>query len=158
MGDNYCTGCRTTYSNKEEFGEFRTCTKCRDRRSRTKSIDNVIRAYKSGAERRRIEWDLTDDQAKTLLYMPCIYCGYHREGFVNGIDRIVNQYGYTADNSVTACSGCNMLKGDLDVFEFVERCKQVACCAGEYFVGIKKSQPTFTDGNSRKGAGPGEAE
>jgi hypothetical protein len=155
--ENYCTGCRTTYS-KEEFGEFRTCTKCRDRRARSKSIDNVIRGYKSGAERRRIEWALTDDQTKTLLYMPCIYCGYHREGFVNGIDRIVNRTGYTSDNSVAACSGCNMLKGDLDVFEFVDRCKQVAACAGGYFGGIKKSPPTFTDGNSRKGASPRAAE
>lgn len=151
--EKYCTGCRTTYASSA-FGEFRTCVNCRDRRNGCKSVENVIRRYKSGAERRRIGWDLTDEQVKVLLYMPCVYCGYHREGFVNGIDRIVNRIGYTDENSITACSGCNMLKGELDVFDFVERCKRVASCAGGYFVGIKKSPPTFTDGNSRKGASP----
>jgi len=155
--ERYCTGCRTVYS-ESEFGEFRTCVNCRDRRKRSKSIDNVVRNYKANAERRRIEWSLTDDQAKTLLGMPCAYCGYFREGFLNGIDRIMNRTGYVTDNSITCCTDCNMLKGELDVFDFVERCKRVADCAGKYFNGIKKSSPTFTDGNSRKGASTGTTE
>ena len=153
----FCSHCRR-FKPKSDFGACRTCENCRWRQSNVKSIDTIVRKYKSNAERRRIGWNLTDDQAKSLLKMPCIYCGYFREGSLNGIDRIENSKGYEDDNCITACTGCNMLKGDLCVFDFIERCKKVAAYAGKYFDGIKKSSPSFTDGNAREGASTGATE
>ena len=132
-----CSGCRRTRDRKE-FGNFVTCEECRDRRKNGKSIESVLKSYKSNAARSNRVWNLEDDQAKELLRRHCLYCGHFREGFLNGIDRLENDVGYEEPNCVPACSTCNMLKGDLDVFDFVGSCKRVADYAGVYFSGIKK--------------------
>ena len=102
-------------------------------RERNKTPDGVASfnlLYGSYRDNRKNhEFDLTEDQFKTLTSSNCYYCGVAPlqkrvsspstgTYFYNGIDRVDNQKGYTIDNSRPCCGICNKAKRDLgeDVF------------------------------------------
>jgi len=94
----------------------------------TAAFMNVYRSYTWNAERRDIEFALTEDQFRELTKMSCCYCGCEpravsksgRSEYVyNGIDRADNDKGYTVDNCVPCCTQCNKMKGNLTVVEFL---------------------------------------
>jgi hypothetical protein len=73
-------------------------------------------AYRYGAGRRGIEFDLTLEQFDRLVNAACYYCD--RSDHTMGLDRFDNTSGYNDTSCVACCSMCNRLKGanDVDVF------------------------------------------
>lgn len=68
---------------------------------------------------------------RKLVEGDCHYCGKQaivvneRTGEYNGIDRIDNAHGYVPGNMVSACSTCNMAKGELSRDTFLRMCTRV---------------------------------
>jgi hypothetical protein len=87
--------------------------------------------YKQGAERRKIPFDLTFEQFKSLVESPCYYCGqepnrvyrptrYKSVFLSNGVDRFINSEGYVYFNCAPCCKVCNRAKSDMSVGEFLD--------------------------------------
>lgn len=87
-------------------------------------------AYRSGARRRGLEFDLTFEQALELFTSNCFYCGMppmqvrkdttldNRHFLYNGIDRKNSDRGYVLGNVVPACAQCNIAKGTTNMADF----------------------------------------
>ena len=92
-----------------------------------------LNALKYAAERRGIEWNLTDDEAKVMLVSPCVYCKHlDLEVRVNGIDRLDSAKPYTIENCRPCCKNCNYMKGTYDPKTFIEFAKKIAACEEEF--------------------------
>lgn len=90
--------------------------------------------YKYGANKRKLEFNLTFKDCIDLFKSNCDYCGIypfneckkHSDIFnlrtekclYNGIDRKDNTKGYTKENSVSCCKFCNFAKGAYTEEEF----------------------------------------
>ena len=91
-------------------------------------INRIVSAMRKATNRRRMNWDLTTQQAAELIVQPCSYCGVesgHKQDTTtynpyNGIDRIDSTKDYTPDNCVPCCRNCNKAKGTLTTTEFKE--------------------------------------
>lgn len=84
-------------------------------------VSDRVRSLKFNAEKRGLEWVLTDDQAALLVMSPCAYCG--DQGSLEkpvGIDRVDNDRGYLLDNAVACCTMCNFGKRHYTVEKFIE--------------------------------------
>ena len=77
--------------------------------------------YVKSAQKRRIDFAISKTVFQDLIVKPCIYCGYVKEGEVNGLDRLDNNKGYLQENLVPCCSTCNLLKGTQHPQEFVDK-------------------------------------
>lgn len=92
-------------------------------------MNSRIYHYKKSAERRKIQFTLSDEEACALFLQPCFYCGappvdilenkYNGKVPVNGIDRRENAKGYTKENSVPCCTWCNYAKSDSSETDFI---------------------------------------
>lgn len=90
----------------------------------------LLSAYKSAAKNRGLAFELSPEQFKALTQEICAYCGVapfrvwtgqrnNRPPYIcNGVDRIDNEQGYTAKNSVPCCSICNHAKHTMSLTEF----------------------------------------
>lgn len=94
----------------------------------------AIRFLKGNAKPRFLEWDLSDDEAISLMGKDCYYCGCHPSNisrsssgnyFYSGIDRVDNTKGYVTGNVVPCCGQCNYSKSDLSVGDFLNWIKMV---------------------------------
>lgn len=106
------------------------------------SLNILFRRYKSGARKRRLVFDLSKEQFRTLTQQSCHYCGSEpRETNANrkeingkykgnGIDRINNSIGYIETNCVPCCSDCNYAKGTRTVGEFLSWVKRISSYQG----------------------------
>ena len=93
----------------------------------------LYHSYKRSARKRNYEWSLSKDQTYALFAGDCFYCGcpptrkfkksHQKNGpcTANGIDRLDNDIGYTVENSVSCCGGCNRAKGNTNLSEFLQR-------------------------------------
>ena len=90
------------------------------------ALSSKYKSYKWSAHRRKIDFQLKEDEAINLLSSNCFYCGikpsqetFHKEIFYyNGIDRVNNEIGYIIDNCVSCCGQCNRAKFTGTVREF----------------------------------------
>lgn len=71
-----------------------------------------LRYYVNRAEKCGYEWYLNDDQFFSLIEEKCFYCGEIDDVNFNGVDRKINNIGYTKDNCVSCCEMCNIIKND----------------------------------------------
>lgn len=73
---------------------------------------NQHRRYKHQDKKKGFSYDLTLDQAKALMLLPCYFCGHSPS---KGLDRIDNSQGHTLNplNIVSCCTNCNMLLGQV---------------------------------------------
>jgi hypothetical protein len=78
-------------------------------------------AYKRGAKKRNLSFNLTDQQAIDLFKNQCNYCGQT----AYGIDRIKSSIGYQLENCVPCCGDCNLIKLDFDVDFFFSKIKKI---------------------------------
>jgi hypothetical protein len=85
-------------------------------------------AYKHNAEKRGLEWALSNEQAMAMFDQDCYYCDIttFETDELNGIDRVDNGKGYETSNVVPCCAQCNYMKSDYSAEQFVEKCKRVA--------------------------------
>lgn len=97
--------------------------------------------YRNSAKKRGLEFLLTKEDVKGLIFSPCFYCGtegsneyYHHQRkskggeskSYNGIDRVDNSIGYTLENCVPCCVNCNRAKREQPVSDFLSWLDQVA--------------------------------
>ncbi len=101
------------------------------------SFNNVWNSYKQSAKSKNHTFELSKKAFKKLTKSNCHYCGCEpyveriapnaRGGYLyNGIDRKNNEEGYTAENSLPCCGGCNYLKRDMDYDVFINHCTSIA--------------------------------
>lgn len=138
-----CKKCGTIFSRrssiiKENLNTVQ-CSKCR--RSRFGKPLNVIEYklycyYRSGAKARGIEWDLSEEEVKSLIKADCYYCGEppsksqsvsYKDDFelVNGIDRVDSDKPYTINNCVPCCPTCNLMKNILSKDYFLDKVSKI---------------------------------
>lgn len=100
--------------------------------TREAGIRLVVRGYRQSAKSRGIQFDLSDNDCRTLLAGNCYYCGAdpqsrdfsaRRQGGLtinlNGIDRLDSSSGYALHNCVSCCKMCNLAKRDFSLEEFM---------------------------------------
>lgn len=84
-------------------------------------------AYASRAAVKCLAFELSVADFAALVSGACHYCQRSTgHGHTNGVDRKVNNIGYSRDNCVTCCCECNHAKGGLNDIEFIEHCKVIA--------------------------------
>lgn len=90
--------------------------------------------YKINASRRLLDFKLTPEDFKNLIYLPCWYCGKERVNSqfrhglkysYNGLDRLDSYRGYSPDNVVPCCKFCNRMKGKFHGGDFLRNVKNV---------------------------------
>lgn len=89
--------------------------------------------YKSDAKKRSISWNLTREEFRSLIVLPCTYCsippyqvcgGYESSPWLEarikytGIDRVDSSVGYVLTNAVPCCGMCNRAKSGLALSDF----------------------------------------
>ena len=93
------------------------------------NVRDRLSSIQRTAASKDIEWSLTDEEAEKMLTSPCVYCKHiDLEVRLNGIDRLNQQGNYTVDNTVPCCWTCNFMKGVMDPFTFIEKCKIISTC------------------------------
>ena len=113
--------CITCYTKLQKTEQNRPV---RERNFKSEGFKNknvVWNHYVKGAKKRKIDFTLTKTQFETMISEPCFYCAYHKDGEVNGIDRIDNNKGYLIDNVVACCEACNAMKGSQHPQEFIDK-------------------------------------
>lgn len=99
-------------------------------------IKEVMKNYQCAAQKRKLSFNLTNEEFKSFLSKSCFYCGSEpvkhrtkkakqgkrRERYLiyNGIDRIDNAIGYELSNCVSCCKTCNIAKSTLKKKSFLE--------------------------------------
>jgi hypothetical protein len=103
-------------------------------------ISGLFNAYNSSAKKRKHSFNITIEHFSSLIFNNCFYCGSPPsqkligtsknkgyEGILyNGVDRVINNEGYTEDNTVPCCGFCNRAKGIYsaeDMEEYIKRVK-----------------------------------
>ena len=100
------------------------------------SMRALIGNYKKRAEKRGIEYKLTEEQFAEITQQDCYYCGTKPNNVAknrscngkyiyNGLDRVNNNNGYTVENIVPCCKICNRAKDVLNLQEFKDWVKRV---------------------------------
>jgi len=101
----------------------------RERNYKNEHLRNMafyLKAYQFSAKRRNYAFELSLEQFERLVTKPCFYCDYHKEGEVNGIDRLDNNKGYTVENSKPCCEMCNHMKQMYHVQYFLAKVGHIA--------------------------------
>lgn len=100
-------------------------------------LNSIYNHYKSSANRRKIDFNLSKDEFEKLIDQSCYYCGESQTSkqskngqseirfTYTGIDRINSSNGYTIDNCVPCCKTCNMAKNSMTQEEFYSWVRRV---------------------------------
>jgi hypothetical protein len=84
--------------------------------------------YKRGAIDKGRIFELSYEECEKYFLGNCFYCNSEaiRGELLNGIDRLVNNIGYSLENCVTSCGLCNMMKGPyFNHIEFILACNHI---------------------------------
>lgn len=126
IGDSKSCGClKKEYNNRLATG--------------IAAINSLYTQYKIQAKYRKLNFDLSLQQFKNLIFKNCHYCGnvpktIHKTKssdnkghcVYNGIDRKINHLGYTLDNSLTCCKICNKMKSNYSYEYFLDHINKTA--------------------------------
>lgn len=89
-------------------------------------------AYRDGAVKRNLPFEISLEDFKLFWQVPCYYCGDAIDTI--GLDRINSDLGYTLDNLRPCCTFCNRAKLDnIDsyfedkILKIAERIKRRRC-------------------------------
>lgn len=102
-------------NNKEKVNEYL--------KGYQQTSDGLFRTTKYGAGKKNNEFLLTKEQFKSIILLPCKYCGEKIER--RGIDRMDNNKGYTMENSAPCCKMCNYMKKNYLVENFLQHIKKI---------------------------------
>ena len=94
-------------------------------RKRRESLETHFKIYKRSARLKKLMFEFSEEEFKTLVTQNCYYCNIVDEKGFNGIDRMNQQMGYISSNSVSCCSMCNWMKGSLDSATFIKRTRHI---------------------------------
>jgi hypothetical protein len=83
-------------------------------------------SYRSRAEKREFEFTITHDDYKTITNQDCYLCGKKStDTNTNGIDRVDNAIGYTAENCKACCKECNHMKNQYALDTLLEKIERI---------------------------------
>jgi len=114
---------------------------CQSKLGRKKTIPDAEIAFggyytntRWNAKRRKIFFDLTKEQVRSIIKRNCFYCGApptirtnsYRNYLGNGLDRLDNDIRYVTDNIVPCCESCNRSKLQRSLTEFIAWAHRVA--------------------------------
>jgi len=85
--------------------------------------------FQRQAKRRRLTIAITESHHARLTACPCSYCGTVSTAPI-GVDRFINEEGYTNANSVPCCKRCNFMKAEMDIFDFLHHVMLIALWVG----------------------------
>lgn len=94
-------------------------------KKRRESLEAHYKIYQRSARLKKLPFDFSEDEFKTLVTQPCYYCGIVDDKGFNGIDRMNQSRGYIQSNVVSCCAMCNWLKGSLDSATFIKRSRHL---------------------------------
>ena len=83
-----------------------------------RSIKGMFAKLKGRAKEFGRPVTLTLEEFSELRKRPCFFCGWSLPEVGYGVDRLVNEEGYTKKNSVPCCGRCNKAKSNLDREDF----------------------------------------
>lgn len=121
------------------------CKKCYDKSMRRSDQRPAqIRAFlsvRSNAKARGLSVEISLEEYIEIASRDCAYCGarptiktpsksWQSVTYLNGIDRIDNNVGYTVGNCAPCCAQCNWAKKDLTQKEFVLWANRIASKSG----------------------------
>lgn len=93
------------------------------------SLTGRYNTYKKGANSRKLNFLLSQDEFDFITQKPCHYCGeYEKQYFdkpYSGIDRINSSMGYVEGNVVPCCTMCNRMKLDYKLDEWVDKMRKI---------------------------------
>jgi len=115
------TRCKECQGNMREIDEGRSDRERHYKKEMFTNINTYYDSYTRNALRRNFRFELTNDQFEHLVKQPCFYCGHQTEGYVNGIDRVNNDIGYTVANCKPCCEICNRVKHIYHPKFFIEK-------------------------------------
>jgi len=90
-----------------------------------------LRTMKRKARERKIEWDITDEEAWEMLHKACDYCGERSSVWTDDkrqcatIDRVDSKGDYSIQNIAPSCLRCNRMKNDLTIEEFLDHIEKI---------------------------------
>ena len=122
-----CVLCKSEFTSN--FSSTKMCPKCyspNNKNSNKKDSNNpLIRYdhYKSGAKKRNIKFNLTEEQFYSFWQKSCTYCGDKIETI--GLDRINSEKGYDMSNVVPCCATCNWMKIDKSTEDWIVHIKKI---------------------------------
>jgi 5-methylcytosine-specific restriction endonuclease McrA len=110
---------------KQKPGHRHSCYQC-----------EAYSRHVSSTKQRVKENSLSESEFNSIIIQPCAYCNgenwTNETVHINGIDRVMNEYGYHLWNCVPCCNSCNTFKSNKDVkyftrffgnyFRVVEKC------------------------------------
>lgn len=93
------------------------------------AFNALIRGMRASAKKRGHIWNLTKEQVRAITKQDCFYCGIeprqvrrqaecYGDYIYNGLDRVDNDAGYSAGNTVACCGTCNTAKSQMTLGEF----------------------------------------
>jgi hypothetical protein len=102
------------------------------------ALNRIMSGYTRHAKRRGFDWQLTLEDFRTIISLPCCYCGAAPKNaitrcprtiktifYYSGVDRADNTMGYVLGNVVPACAQCNRAKGTMPQAEFLDWVEQI---------------------------------
>jgi len=108
-------------------GHVSRCKQCYAETSKNITNQKPYRreaAFKAGALRRGLPYDLTREQFMSFWQKPCHYCGDDIKSI--GLDRVDNSKGYLFSNLVPCCKVCNSMKSHMELVDFLGKCNRIA--------------------------------
>jgi hypothetical protein len=128
----------SVYQSNLISGKSTACLKCGHYRKNPgeSSFNRLYRDYQRQAQKRRIDFCLSEGSFKQLVISDCYYCGKpplqdahsersHGSFFYNGIDRVDNAIGYSPENCVPCCGICNHMKHTLPHSAFIQHVERI---------------------------------
>jgi len=117
----YCDRCKTEKIVKRTTGLRRQCTGCggkiwRHETEVEQKANKKFTNYRARAKRKGQDFSLNRTEFLATISQPCHWCG--SDGIV-GIDRVLNEQGYTLENSVPCCKECNFAKNNMTLTEWL---------------------------------------
>jgi hypothetical protein len=102
-------------------------------------INSIWTSYQCHAKNLNVNFNLSKEQFKNLIFSPCHYCSSDLSNIrkvnnltgnkvfkYNGIDRMNTNEDYTVENCVAACKNCNYAKRKLSYDDFINLAKKIA--------------------------------
>ena len=108
----------TNFTNNKCLQCYNAYVKNETNRNTTEPIIKKLSDYKKSSQNRKIEWNLTDEQATKIMQSKCNYCD--KIVVLNGIDRIDSDKNYIIENCVPCCKYCNIMKNTYTTEKFMK--------------------------------------
>lgn len=98
------------------------------------TLNTLYNKYSNDAGYRDLEFTLTKDDFKEIIFKECFYCGINPSQSLgdrfdkkyNGIDRIDNLSGYIKNNCTPCCGMCNSLKSGYSQEDFIKKVSSIS--------------------------------